>query len=90
MNWLKRKVWKWAANCESDERPALGSSQRDNKPEQDPILSFRIYSAVNGQLLEFRRFDRKTDNSISSTYIIEKDRNIGDYVNKCLSMELLK
>jgi len=89
MNWLKRKVWKWAANCESDVA-TLGSSQRDNKPEQDPILSFRIYSAVNGQLLEFRRFDRKTDNSISSTYIIEKDRNIGDYVNKCLSMELLK
>ena len=89
MNWLKRKVWKWAANCESDER-LLGSSQRNNTPEQDPILSFRIYSAVNGQLLEFRRFDRKTDNSISSTYIIEKDRNIGDYVNKCLSMELLK
>jgi hypothetical protein len=89
MNWLKRKVWKWAANCESDEHKP-GSSQRNNTPEQDPILSFRIYSAVNGQLLEFRRFDRKTDNSISSTYIIEKDRNIGDYVNKCLSMELLK
>jgi hypothetical protein len=89
MNWLKRKVWKWADDCESDVA-TLGSSQRNNTPEQDPILSFRIYSAVNGQLLEFRRFDRKTDNSISSTYIIEKDRNIGDYVNKCLSMELLK
>ena len=96
MKWLKNRVIKWVReDWEEERKKNYGSnsvvSARDiDSPEDDPILTFRIYSAVNGQILEFRRFDRKNDRSNNSTYIIEKDRDIGEYVNKCLSMEMLK
>lgn len=94
MKWLKRKLRKWVREAEEDysgEKGMLVSSiDSTNSPDTDPVLTFRIYSAVNGQILEFRRYDRKTDRNNHSTYLIPKDESVGEYVNKCLSMELLK
>ena len=93
MKWLKRKLRDWvreANDYENGAKDILVSNSDINVPETEPVLTFRIYSANNGQILEFRRYDRKNDRSDSSTYIIEKDRDIGEYINKCLSLELLK
>ena len=94
MKWLKNKVIKWVREdwekARSDNSVGLVARSDDNKPDEEPILTFRIYSAVNGQILEFRRWDRKNDRNNNSTYLIPKDEDIGEYVNKCLSMEMLK
>ena len=94
MNWLRNKVIKWVRedwdNVNKESSVGLVSSANDNKPDEEPILTFRIYSAVNGQILEFRRWDRKNDRNNNSTYLIPKDEDIGEYVNKCLSLEMLK
>jgi hypothetical protein len=95
MKWLRNKVIKWVREDWENERKKSGEvglvPVRDtDTPENDPIITFRIYSATNGKILEFRRYDRKTDRSDNSTYIIEKDRDIGEYVSKCLSLEMLK
>lgn len=93
MKWFKRKIAQWAK--EGDDRYLLeGSGIKarvdEASPEGEPILNFRIYSANNGQILEFRSYDRVKDRSHSSTYIISKDQEIGEYVKKCLSLEFLK
>jgi hypothetical protein len=97
MKWLKNKVIKWVREDWENENSkyrgdvaGLKSIDCENRPEEDPILTFRIYSAANGQVLEFRRWDRKNDRNTNTTYIIEKDKDIGEYVNKCLSLELLR
>lgn len=94
MKWLKRRVIKWVRedwdSVNKDCSVGLVARSNDNRPDEEPILTFRIYSAVNGQVLEFRRWDRKTDRNNNSTYLLPKDEDIGDYVNKCLSMEILK
>ena len=94
MKWLKNKVIKWVREdwdkARVDNSVGLATRPDDNKPDEEPILTFRIYSAVNGQILEFRRWDRKNDRNNNSTYLIPKDEDIGEYVNKCLSMEMLK
>jgi hypothetical protein len=94
MKWLKRKLRDWvreANNYESGEKAmSISSIDSTNTPDTEPVLTFRIYSATNGKILEFRRYDRKTDRTDNSTYIIEKDRDIGEYVAKCLSLEMLK
>jgi hypothetical protein len=94
MKWLKRKLRNWIREAEDEYRGEKGIlvSSRDveSSPENDPIITFRIYSATNGKILEFRRYDRKTDRNDNSTYIIEKDKDIGEYVSKCLSLEILK
>ncbi len=94
MKWLKRKLRKWVREAEEDYSGEKGMSvssiDSTNSPDTDPVLTFRIYSAVNGQILEFRRYDRKSDRNDNSTYLIPKDESVGEYVNKCLSMEMLK
>lgn len=95
MNWLKRKVIQWVREDWENENKksrdvGLLPVSDEHRPEQDPILTFRIYSANNGQILEFRRYDRKNDRNDNSTYIVEKDKDIGEYVSKCLSLEMLK
>lgn len=96
MNWLKRKVIQWVREDwenqtkKHSEKGLVVHSEGINRPDEEPILNFRIYSATNGQILEFRRYDRKSDSNHTVMYIIEKDRDIGEYVNKCLSLEMLK
>lgn len=97
MNWLKRRVIKWVredwdAQYEKNREEGIALSPRefDPRPEDDPILTFRIFGAANGQILEFKRYDKKADRNHNSTYIVEKDKDLGEYINKCLSLEMLK
>lgn len=90
MSWLKRKLRNWL----NDHNQVVGLSARDfpaeRSVEDDPVLSFRIYNAQNGKILEFSRYDRKSDRQDRSVYIIEKDKDVTEYVGKCLSLELLR
>jgi hypothetical protein len=90
MKFLKRKLRNWL----NDHDKVIGLSARDFPDERsvqdDPALSFRIYNAQNGKILEFSRYDRKTDRQERSVYIIEKDKDVTEYVGKCLSLELLR
>lgn len=95
MNWLKNKVIKWVREDWENERKKnadVGISLRESEHSVDdePVLTFRIYSATNGQIIEFRRWDKKADRNYNSTYIVEKDKDLGEYINKCLSLEMLK
>ena len=95
MNWLKNKVIKWVREDWENERKKnadVGISLRESEhtPDEDPVLTFRIYSATNGQIIEFRRWDKKADRNYNSTYIVERDKDLGEYINKCLSLEMLK
>lgn len=96
MKWLKRKIRDWVleANRESNiiESRSICES-RDVEAqmcEADPILNFRVFGAVGGQVVEFRRYDRKTDRSSTTTYIIHKEDDFGDKISKIANMEMLK
>ena len=98
MNWLKKKVIKWVRDDwnkvnEDYVESSVGIRARDYDAvpyEEDPILNFRVFSAVGGQVVEFRRYDRKTDRSESTTYIIHKDDDFGDKIAKVANLEILK
>jgi hypothetical protein len=91
MNWLKRKLRAWLLDENHLEKvDFITSKQSSPEPDGDPILSFRIFSAVNGKVLEFRKYDRVKDTAYTSIYIIDKDTDIGEYVSKCASLEMLK
>ena len=94
MKWLKKKMRKWVNEArEYDEDCSVGIRSRDFDAapyEEDPILNFRVFSAVGGQVVEFRRYDRKTERSESTTYIIHKDDDFGDKIAKVANLEMLK
>jgi hypothetical protein len=90
MSWVKRKLRDWLLSDRKVSESAVSSRDSESVPNDEPILTFRLYRAVNGQVLEFRRWDRNTDRSYITTYIIEKDKDLAEYVSKCVSMESLK
>ena len=97
MNWLKRKIIKWVREDWEEENKkcrdvsiSLHSRADSERPESDPILNFRIYSAENGKVLEFNRYDRTKDRHSVSIYIIGKDEDIADKVSKCVTLEAMK
>lgn len=97
MSWFK----KWLGNlCVSAMRDSSESQKNylynDMLPSPSPggrdtaVLSFEIYSAVGGQIVEFRRTDKNTDRTKFTRYIISDDQDIGDRISKIVTMEALK
>ena len=95
MKWLKQKLRNWVREANEIEYKSSPSciSSRDVEAsmcDADPILNFRVFSAVGGQVVEFRRYDRKTDRSDTTTYIITKDQDFGEKIAKISNLEMLK
>jgi hypothetical protein len=91
MKWLKRKLQNWLYDVgdQSGIRKVTNVLNSDYV-EVDPIISFRIYSAQNGKIIEFSKYDRVKDRTDRTLYIIGKDEDIAEKVGKCLSLELLR
>jgi hypothetical protein len=96
MRWLKRKIRDWVRDANEEADMVIGSklvASRDVEAsmcDADPILNFRVFSAVGGSVVEFRRYDRKTDRSDTTTYIINKEDDFGDKISKIANLEMLK
>lgn len=91
MKWLKRKLINWMnePDYERGSERAISVKETDYV-EADPIINFRIYSAQNGKILEFSKYDRVKDRSDRSVYIISKDEDVAEKVSKCLNLEMLR
>jgi hypothetical protein len=97
MNWLKRKVRRWL-DSEQDEvtqyntmsKDSLGMAVSTREISTDPTLQFKVYSAVGGKIVEFSRYDRKSDRSDHQIYIISKDEDFGEKIAKISTLEVLR
>ena len=98
MNWLKRRVIQWVREDWENayEKNAVSGklvAARDVEAgmcDVDPILNFRVFSAVGGQVVEFRAYDRQKDRSNTQTYIITKDDDFGEKIAKIATLEMMK
>jgi len=98
MKWFKQLVAKWAHQgrnyVEVEEMKAsrglVASRDVEATCSDDPILHFKVYSAVGGKVVEFRRYDRKIDRNDTTTYIITNDQDFGERISKIATMEQLK
>jgi hypothetical protein len=97
MKWFKKLIAEWArqGNNYEDDSMVISSKRlttrsEDASPSDDPVLNFKVYSAVGGKLVEFRRYDRKNDRNDSTTYIITNDQDFGERIAKIATMENLK
>ncbi len=95
MKWFKKMVASWARqgnnydeeNCKTSR---LISTAENASISDDPVLNFKVYSAVGGKVVEFRRYDRRSDRNDSTTYIITNDQDFGERISKIATMENLK
>lgn len=96
MNWLKRKVRRWLDSEQdgparyNEIKGGLGMSVSTREISTDPTLQFKVYSAVGGKIVEFSRYDRKSDRSDHQIYIISKDEDFGEKIAKISTLEVLR
>ena len=95
MKWFKKLVAGWARegrNYEEDcaEPSRLISTVEAASINSEPVLNFKVYSAIGGKVVEFRRYDRKSDRNEGTTYIITNDQDFGERIAKIATMENIK
>ncbi len=95
MKWFKKMLWNWSQQGrEIDESNAKIGRQLVSVDSEslgdDPILNFKVYSAVGGKVVEFRQYDRHKDRNFHQTYIITNDQDFGERISKIATMEILK
>jgi hypothetical protein len=97
MNWLKLKLRNWVLSahdeCERDSNivsSKRGISVSTKDMNSDPTLNFKVYSAVGGKVVEFSRYDRRSDRNDHTTYIITNEQDFGERIAKIATMENLK
>ena len=91
MNWLKRKLRNWIMDDEPVKMIGASIAVREaDSVESEPVLNFKVYSAVGGKIVEFRRYDRQRDRSDNQTYIITNDQDFGERIAKIATMESMK
>jgi len=91
MNFIKKLVIKWVRddwNSASREAPVAVASKDIGL--NDCELSFRIYGATGGYVMDFRRYDKRTDRYDSQLYIVPKEEDIGERVARIVNLEMLK
>ena len=97
INWLRLKFLRWL------EKDGPERSSRQNKighqlitttdgniVEDEPVLRFKVYSAIGGKIVEFSRYDRRTDRHDHTLYIINNDEDFGQRIAKIATLENLK
>ena len=100
MNWYKRMVVKWVredwdnARHEQDCYPTPNLSAMNTistrDVNSDPTLQFKVYNASGGKVVEFSRYDRKSDRHNHDIYIISKNEDFGEKIAKIATLESLK
>jgi hypothetical protein len=92
MRWLKRKLRNWL-NAEDPIEQCMTSNTirlSEDSVQSDPVLNFKVYSAVGGRVVEFRYYDRQKDRNHTTTYIITNEQDFGERIAKIATMESLK
>jgi hypothetical protein len=100
MKWFKRMVCNWVredwnqtSRDQVAEKYAVGAISKGGSGrtvDADPTLQFKIYEAIGGKVVEFSRYDRRTDRHDHCIYVIGKGEDFGEKIAKIATLETLK
>jgi hypothetical protein len=66
----------------SEDRPSIGSSKHR--------MSFTVYRANGGMMVEYNRYDDRKDQHYCELHIVHPDENLGEALAKIVTFESLK
>jgi len=103
--WFLKKVrWAWSIpqEKEQDEGPNLVMTPNRTAKAQRGLISksdselesrgvtFNLYSANGGHVVELRNYDEKSDRIKNSLHIVPHDKDLGESLNHIITYEALK
>ena len=96
IKWFKKKFKQWSVeawNSAQEKEIVVGNSLsmiEGNSIRSEPVLTFSIYNAIGGKIVEFRYHDKRQDRIQTQMYIIGKDDDFGERIAKIATLETLK
>ena len=94
INWLRLKILHWLETDPVVEaklaRQTIGPHTEDRSVSDEPVMRFKVYSAIGGRIVEFSRHDRRNDRHDHTLYIINNDEDFGQRIAKIATLENLK
>jgi hypothetical protein len=92
MNWLKTKIRRWLdseQDCYATPMAISKSGNRIDSP-RGGRMSFNVYKAQGGHVIEFTTYDERTDNHSHSLHLINDNDDFSETLGKIVFMETLK
>jgi hypothetical protein len=80
----------WSMNDRHEEDIKLSSERADEVRISASGIRFEVYRANGGTVIETRRNDRRSGDSIYELHVISGDQDIGEEIGKIITMEALK
>ena len=100
INWFKQKVISWVREdwnkVRSDgdviaviatSKTTLSSGRRMDQPNG---MNFTIHSANGGYVMEYNKYDPRTDERNSALHIITSDQDLGQGIAHIITLEMLR
>ena len=80
----------WSMNDRHEEEMKIASDRAEEVRISATGIRFEVYRANGGTVIETRRNDRRTGDSLFELHVISGDQDIGDEIGKIITMESLK
>jgi hypothetical protein len=94
MKWFWRYVWhkmKQIGNEPEQDIPAtISSVRRRDDFESDNGLNMQVFKAIGGRIVSFNHYDRKTDRSNKTVYIITDEQDFERELGKIITLESMR
>ena len=99
INWFKQKVIQWVRedwNKVRSDGDMIASSKSINtissgrRMDQPNGMNFTIHSANGGYVMEYNKYDPRTDERNSALHIITSDQDLGQGIAHIITLEMLR
>lgn len=90
MRWLKRKLRNWLTDDDDLQISTAQIVERDRNSPAIGGLSFTLYNAVGGHILECKNYNHRTDRHEGTLYMIHDDDDFAKQVAQAIMLEQMK
>ena len=100
INWFKQKVISWVREDWSKVRhgdgdviatsKSINTLSAGRRMDQPNGMNFTIHSANGGYVMEYNKYDPRTDERNNALHIISSDQDLGQGIAHIITFEMLR
>jgi hypothetical protein len=92
INWIRQKLHNFVFPQDSlvEARPSTKNAISRGRALDSRGMSFTIYTASGGYILEYTNYDEKTDRHNQALHVIHPDQDLGQGIAHIITLEMLR
>ena len=88
-----KQVWgggRIKRNQTGNKTPSKSNQRVSHNYDDDGVITFKVYGANGGKIVEASRYDNNRDNEVIKLYIIEETADFTESLSRIVTMEYLR